>query len=239
MAPIIDVAAYRGAVWAEDGSIFVGAHPNVVRIPPPGGPPETIAEAQQGELFVGSPHPLPGGNAILMIVDHAGGVDRTNIEVVTLADRRRRIIVRGAASPRYIPASRHLVYSRGTTLFAVPFDLAALDLAGSEVPIINDLAHESTTGAGKFDISPSGTLIYRKDRGDVAAPMTLQWFPDGPANGWKLPPGRYVDMRLSPSGTHVALIVNDGRGNDLWLYDSSRDVLLPVTSDGRGVVSPL
>ena len=44
--PIIDVAAYRGAVWAEDGSIFVGAHPNVVRIPPAGGPPETIAEAQ-------------------------------------------------------------------------------------------------------------------------------------------------------------------------------------------------
>ena len=165
---------------------------------------------------------LPGSKAILLAVDSPGRVDRTNIDIVTLADRSRRTLVRGGATPRYVATSTrggHLLYVSGATLFAAPFDLDALDIVGSAVPILNDVAAEISVGSGRFDISRNGTLIYLKARSEVQVPTTVQWLgPDGRATEWPVRPALYGQLRLSPNGRHLALTVADRSGTNLWLY---------------------
>ncbi len=69
-----------------------------------------------------------------------GGFDGANIDVMTLADHRRKTLVRGGLYPRYLP-SGHLLYINRGTLFAVPFDLDTLAVRGAPVPLLVDVAY--------------------------------------------------------------------------------------------------
>jgi serine/threonine-protein kinase len=238
VVPIRDLGrlGWRGSRWADDGSLMLGEFPNVVRISPDGKNSETITEIRPGELWVGSPFVLPGGKAMLVAVDHPGRVDRTNIDVVTLADRNRRTLIHGGASPRYVQTSSsvgHLLYISGATLFAVPFDPITLQMIGNAVPIVNDVAAEGMVGTGKFDLSGTGTLIYIKARRTASVPMALQWLaPSGNAEPLPLSAGLYQQLSLSPNGTLVALTVADSVGTDIWVYDIERDVLSRLSNVG-------
>ncbi|HEX7779085.1 MAG TPA: serine/threonine-protein kinase [Vicinamibacterales bacterium] len=56
------------------------------------------------------------------------------VEVLTLADNRRKIVARGGQSPRYLASSDgtgYLVYVNRSTLFAIRFDLATLETRGT------------------------------------------------------------------------------------------------------------
>jgi hypothetical protein len=71
---------------------------------------------------------------------------RFNIEVLTLADRRRKIVARGGSTARYLPTSSgigHLVYTSNATLFAVPFDLEKLETRGTAIPVLDDMAYNA------------------------------------------------------------------------------------------------
>jgi hypothetical protein len=89
-----------------------------------------VAEVVKGELGFSSPWILPGGKAVLFTRYTAPSADAARIEVLTLADHRRRIVIPGGNSARYLPASNgtssngagNLIYVNKATLFAVPFD---------------------------------------------------------------------------------------------------------------------
>jgi serine/threonine-protein kinase len=133
--PLGDFAGVRGASWGEDGSIIISSQ-KLWRIPASGGPPETVAEPRSDELGLTGPQLLPGDKAILFAADNPGPVDRTTIDVITLADGQRKTLVRGGASPRYLATTNgngHLVYVNGSTLFAIPFDLKTLSTHGTAV----------------------------------------------------------------------------------------------------------
>jgi serine/threonine-protein kinase len=138
-----DISFFNGASWGEDGSIFVSVLPRgLLRMPASGGPPETVVEPGNGDQVLASPRILPGGKAIVFESFHVRDVDRDTIEVLTLADHRRKIVTRGGRSSRYLAASsgaRYLVYVAQTTLFAVPFDLDTLETRGTAVPVLNDV----------------------------------------------------------------------------------------------------
>jgi hypothetical protein len=70
-------------------------------------------------LAFANPQMLPGGKAILFVADPGQGPDKFTIEVLTLADHRRKIVARGGQSPRYLGTSSgagHLVYVNKATL---------------------------------------------------------------------------------------------------------------------------
>ena len=203
-----------GARWGEDGSLFIASRQKLVRIPAGGGLPETVAESRNGELGLVNPEPLPGGKAVLFAADNPGPVDKTTIELVTLPNHERRTLVHGGASPRYLPTadgSGYLVYVNQATLFAIPFDLRTLETQGTAVPVADDVASERVIGTGQFDVSRTGTLVYRRSTGGASALTTLQWVD---ATGRKEPlqarPGAYEDVGVSPDGTRVALTIIDG-----------------------------
>src|SRR5262249_17974642 len=113
VVPLGNVPLVLGASWGKDGAVVggrAGYSGGLVRIAAGGGQSEPLIEVVTGEYGHGSPQVLPGGKAILFVVyrpitpaDFGG-----NVEVLTLADRRTKLLVPGATSPRYLP-SGHLI----------------------------------------------------------------------------------------------------------------------------------
>jgi serine/threonine-protein kinase len=264
VVPLADFSnnGFGGASWGEDGSIIAGdvLGKGLVRIPSGGGPPETVAALANGELGFFFPQILPGGKAILFAAFTAPDEDRNTIEVLTLADRHRKILARGGSFPRYLPTSNgmpggvgHLVYVNKATLFAVPFDLGKLEKLGTAVPVLDDVAFQPGSGFGQFDFSgaPSGhgTLIYRKSSGGaVSGMLTLAWVtptggPNSGSNGKKEPlqlkPGVYQSVSLSPDSKRIALTTQEGGGSDIWVYDPQRDAMSRLTFAGGLNSSPI
>jgi len=170
--PIGNFAASRGVAWGEDNSIFVSAGSRgLMRVAAGGGEPETVARLESGELGLNYPEVMPGGKAIVLTVDMPGPVERNTIEVLTLSDHRRKVLVRGGASARYVrtsPGSGLLVYAVNAAMFAIRFDSDSFETRGTAVPVLDDVAYQSQVGAAQFAVSRTGTLIYRQTSGGAS-----------------------------------------------------------------------
>lgn len=146
--------------------------------------------------------------------------DEAGIAVVSLTDQRKKTLLEHAGMyPRYLP-SGHLVYVTKGTLFAVPFDLDRLEVRGAAM-LLEEIASNSIFGSAQLDFSRNGTLVYRK--GGTEALWTVQWL-DGSGKTVSLgtEPALYMYPRLSPDGSRLALLVNQGATTDLWIYDWQR-----------------
>ena len=239
-----DAAGVRGASWDADGSIVVGTGGQLLRMSAAGAS-ESLAKTGAGELFLLQPQILPGGRAILFTADSPGDVDKTTIQVLTLADGRKKTVIRGGASGRSLATADgagHLVYVNKSTLFAVPFDVTTLETRGAAVPIVDDLASDGLVGLGQFDVSGTGTLIYRRASGRGSGLTTLQWV-DSAGGREPLPaaPANYLHPRDSPDGKRVALTVSGQQGMNVWAYDPQRDAMTRLTfgdENSRPIWSP-
>jgi serine/threonine protein kinase len=180
VVPLADLDVMTGGSWADDGSLVVGSRlpdaTGLVRIPPGGGTPAPLVKLASGELFLTFPQILPGRNAVLIaVVGTPPSIGTTNIDIVSLDDGRRKTLVRGGTSPRYLP-SGHLVYAGGAGMFAVPVDIDRLETRGAAVPILGDAAFDPLTGGAQFDVARNGTLVYRKNFGGAGSTtMLVQW----------------------------------------------------------------
>ena len=65
---------------------------------------------------------LPGGKTILYSVGLGGSWDNARVVAHRLDTGERKVVLNGGTDARYVPTG-HLVYVRGTSLYAVPFDV--------------------------------------------------------------------------------------------------------------------
>src|SRR4029077_16718424 len=165
-----------------------------------------------------------------------GGAANCNIEVVTATDGRRKVLARGGQSPRALLSSSrngHLLWINGSPLFAIPFDPVSLETSGTAVPVLSDVGYHPGTGAGHFEVSRTGTLVYRRSRADAGVRTTMQWVD---ATGKKEPlrstPGAYVNARISPDGKRIVVVIREGGNQDLWVYEPQRDGITRLTFGG-------
>jgi serine/threonine-protein kinase len=222
--------------WGEDGNIIAALGTGVARsrIPSAGGAPTPVTEFAQGEVTHRWPQILPGGKAVLFTANAAtGGFDAGNIEVMSLADHRRKTLVRGGTYGRYLP-SGHLLYVNRGTLFAVPFDLGTLGVRGTPTPLLDDVAYSPVSGGAKFAFSGVGTFVYRSGGASLTDLLTVAWL-DGAGKTQPLlaKPGDYLRPTLSPDGQRLALDMTEGSGSmDIWVYDWPRDTMTRLTFTG-------
>jgi serine/threonine-protein kinase len=231
---------FAGASWGEDGNLIIGSGLNkgLVRVPSNGGAEEVVLELAGDELFHSVPQILPGTKAALIAVyGTPPGVDKANIDVVSFTDRRRKTLVRGATSARYL-MSGHLVYTNRNTMFAMPFDVEALETRGTAVPVLDDVAFDASAGFAQFDVSAGGTLVYRRTQGGINA-MTLRWLDTaGKQTPLAAKAAVYSPPRLSPDGKRVLMVSAEGTGQDVWVYDEQRDAMTRLTFGGGTYVNP-
>jgi serine/threonine-protein kinase len=237
----------RGASWGPDDSIVFAPNPSgpLFRVSAAGGEPQALTTLDEGkkEATHRWPQFLPGGDAILFTshTQSSGGFDGANLEVLVLATGERHIVQRGGSYGRYLP-SGHLVYVNQGALFAVPFDLGKLEVAGSPAPMVQNVSWSEAHGGVQFSFSDTGRLAY------VTGENTLPLYPivwadrDGGTNSLWTEAGSYANPRLSPDGKRLALTVLREGNWDIWVYDIERGVSTRLTfeesTDTEQVWSP-
>jgi Tol biopolymer transport system component len=230
---LCDTQNSNGGSWGEDGNIIASLDNGVLsRIPSAGGAPTPVTELAQGERTQRYPQILPGGKAVLFTSSATGNAwDGASIEVVSLADRRRKTLQRGGTYGRYVPSSNgrdgHLIYVNGGTLFAVRFDLEALAVRGTPSPVLEQVSYSPASGNAQFDFSQKGTLVYRSGSAEGSLP-TVQWMDSaGKMQPLLAKPDAYQSARLSPDGQRLAISTTG-----LWVYEWQRDTTTRLTFGG-------
>jgi serine/threonine-protein kinase len=239
VVPLCPIGTGKGGTWGEDGFIIAAFTSGGVlsRIPEGGGSPVPVTELAPGEVTHRWPQVIPGGKAVVYTANTgAAGFDTANIKVRSLIDGRTKTIQQGGTYGRVVQSSKEhafLLYIRGNALFAAPFDIGRLEVAGNAVQVL-DVSGASASGAVEMDISSEGTLVYRALTGGGL--MTLQWMD---AAGKLAPliskPAVYGRPSVSPQGDRIAVEVYDSSGSDIYVYDPRRNNMSHLTFGGSNV----
>jgi serine/threonine protein kinase len=214
----------QGAAWAEDGTIiFAGTRTGLFRVAAAGGNPVvlTTPDEQNGE-FHSRPEILPGNRAALF---NAGG----RIEVVSFDSGERRVLTEGT-SPHFSPTG-HVIFARGSSVWAVPFDVAVLEVSGEPRFVLDGVEN---MGSAQYALSTAGTLAYLPIgtlRGDATRNAKLIIVDrQGRTTPLAYDEGRYQVPRLAPDG-HRLVVYGD---TDFWLLEIDRPARRRLTfMDGR------
>lgn len=231
-APVVLCSAQNpwGASWTTDNTILYGQGPQGIwRVSGDGGKPEHLVKVD-GAQIAAAPQLLPGGRAILFSLSTLTDPETRQVVVQSLDTGVRRVVVDAGTDGRYVPTG-HLVYVLGGTLLAVPFDAAALTVQGGPVPLVDDVGMSTDGVMAYFAVSNDGTLAYVP--GDAAGGQTnrtLVWVDrQGRETAIKgMPSRRYSQIRLSPDGTRIALVIQE-ENNDIWIWDLARETRLRLT----------
>jgi serine/threonine-protein kinase len=235
-APVVlaNAPAPRGGAWMNDGSIIAALSlTGVYRIPAGGGTVQPLIQATDPGAFSQRwPQALPGGKAIMYTSGAPGGFADANLDVLTLSTGQRKTVLRGGYFGRYLPGG-YLVYIHQGTLSGVGFDLDRLQVRGTPVPVLDDVASDPTSAAAQFDFSQTGAFVYLTGSGTIQN-RRLAWL-DSAGDVQPLPaaPGPYLTPRLSPDGSRVALMGSAAAPQDLWVYDWQRDRMTRLTFSGH------
>ena len=174
---LCNAANGRGGSWGEDGNI-IAALSDTCRLVADSfrrrsaNAGDRLAERRAHPPLAASPA-AEARPCCSRLHTATNGFDGANIEVMSLADHRRKTLVRGGTFGRYLP-SGHLVYVNRGTLFAVPFDVDRLEVHGTPAPVLDQVGYNAATGSAQLDFSQTGTLIYRSG-GAGGGLLTVAW----------------------------------------------------------------
>src|SRR5205823_5378367 len=139
-----------------------------------------------------------------------------SLRMLTFSDGKVKTIVENSGCGRYL-AGGYLVYSQRATLFAAPMDPDRLKLTGPAVPLVDGGSNAGEFDAGQFDVSNSGTLVYRSDSAGTS--FLVSWlYPSGKTESL-FPKDSYSTPHLSPDGSRLAIPLIKAGEQRLWVYD--------------------
>jgi Tol biopolymer transport system component len=233
-----------GASWGSDDTILYGQPEGVMRVSANGGTPELLVPTEASEQVHG-PQMLPGGEWVLFTLTSAGGGtrwDEAQIVVQSLESDERKVLWEGGSDARYVPTG-HLVYALEDVLFALPFDLASLEVSGGPVPIVEGIRRSSNpstnTATAHYGFSDRGALIYVAGAGTGGVSRSLVVVDaEGDAVPLTDELRDYFRLRLSPDGRRVAVEVTAAGGTHIWIVDTETGIGSQLTFEGSSYQFP-
>ena len=237
---LCDVNAPFGASWGLDDTIVYGQPEGIMRVSSNGGAPELVIPTEAPEQAHG-PQMLPGGEWVLFTLTSAGGAtrwDEAQIVVQSLESGERRVLWEGGSDARYV-STGHLIYALEDVLFALPFDLASLEVSGGPVPIVEGVRRANNpagnTATANYGFSDRGTLIYIPGTGAMSQMRVLTLVDrNGLVERLNAPPKEYLSPRLSPDGQTLVVQSIEDSGDFIWVYDLTEDTAIrQLTFEGN------
>jgi serine/threonine protein kinase/WD40 repeat protein len=225
-------AVWGGLSWGEDVIVFGTVGSGVWQVPVNGGEPQpmTTLDSEKDETRHGDPFLLPGGQGLLFTSVTSGFVSpdvndldmASTIWLLSLTTGERRELTKGSR-PKYA-SSGHIVFQRGTSLFALLFNADRLQEVGAPIPLAEKVRIQLFTGLADFSISDTGSFVYLPAQEEFG--NKLLWVNRmGEVELLAETQGFVEDTRLSPDNTRLAVTVDD----NVWVYNIGRRILTPVT----------
>jgi serine/threonine protein kinase len=248
---LADAASGRGGSWNRDGVILFtpNAQSPVYRVSSSGGAtvPVTSLGTGRGEYQHVWPTFLPDGRHFF----YSGfvGADATPEENMgfylgSLDSKEVKLLHSGRGNVAYAPSSNqsrgHLLFMRGSTLLARPFDAGRLEFTGEAAPVAENVLYFGAQGSGTFSASENGLLAYQT--GAQGDPSRLEWFDrTGRLTESVGSVAAHTHPRISRDGRRVVSALLDGQTAllDLWLYDLPRRVSTRFTFEPAVNVFPV
>jgi Tol biopolymer transport system component len=218
----------RGGTWSPDGTILLSPsfQGPLFRIPATGGglTQVTVLDAARKEQTHRWPSFLPDGRHFLYYSSAGAGQEPGEILVGSL-DRMPPVRLLQSSSLALFARTGHLLFGRGKTLFAQPFDPNRLRLSGRPVSVAEQVSSYGViSGLRVFSASHTGVLVYCTGS---TRDSRLVWLDrSGREIGAIGAAGNYSAPRLSPDGTRLAAVRTDpdATTGDIWLTDFGRNV---------------
>ena len=223
--------AFNGATSSKEGVILFGSSQlgaPVFRLPAAGvlwclsrlWPRETVAHR--------FPQFLPDGRQFLYLrispdPDKMGvyvgsidaGPDAQSHNRVLATNRQAYYARRAGGGPG------HLIFLRGGTLMAQPFDPDRLTLNGEAVSIAEGVESYEGQSYGMFSVSDSGSLAYRSG---VGQKLSVTWLDQkGRLERVLGDPGEYANPAVSPDASRIAVARGKAGARDIWIVDAARN----------------
>jgi len=240
-----------GAVpaWLDDGSlVFTRQDLSIGRVSEAGGSstiawqvPDSLAGSGGGFFMA----PLPGARGVIftLCTNLCAG---SSLWVLDLKSGKAKQLFPDARRGWYLPTG-HIAYVRSDGgMFAAPFDLKSLDVGGTPVPILENVSLLFGI-IPSLSFSQSGTLVMQVgsggaqrgihemvwvDRTGRETPVDSSWsFRHALSNnnaGWA----------LSPDGKRLAIALNTGSGDDIWIKELPTGPLMKITQDSTSEERP-
>jgi eukaryotic-like serine/threonine-protein kinase len=228
---LCDATIGRGGAWSKDGVIVFSPGPSngLLRVSAQGGTPEpaTKMDASQGENSHRWPFFLPDGKHFLYWARYSHGIQTHTVYVGTVGSLDAQPLMKSELAAIYVPG--YLLFLRGQTLMAQPFDAERLATTGASRPIAENVLVNTTTNRPIFTASENGTLVYQT--GTDQGGWRLLWFTrDGKPAGTLADTDHYFDPAIAPDGTRVAAMLSNGQGmGDIWIFDLRRNTKTRLT----------
>jgi eukaryotic-like serine/threonine-protein kinase len=232
LCPTLDSIGYSGT-WGRDGRILfasLSAGSSIMAVSSSGGTPvdERKVDPSQGEQRLQFPHFLPDRREYLYLARDIK--NSTGRLILASPGQTPREVMPVDSNVQYVDPG-FLMFVRDGTLLAQRFDATAGRVSGDPIAVADPVNYFSSTANAHFSASRGGVVAYQS-HSDVAH---LAWFDRaGTATViTTMPPGGYLDLRLSADGREVLLPrAQRGTGTfDLWRLNLTRGVDERLTSD--------
>ena len=222
---ICDSFGGRGGSWSKDGVIVFTPSSNqpLLRVPATGGTPEAASklDVATGENSHRFPFFLPDGKHFIYWSRTSRVGQSPVLYVGELGSLQGKMLMKSDSMSSY--ASGRLLFLRGQTLMAQPFDMNKVELSGEPQAVAERIAINGASVRAMFSASETGRLIYQT--GEASAGWTLVWRDrEGKQTEAVAKAERYLTPALSPDGTRLAVTEFAGyQGvSDIWIFDLTR-----------------
>jgi serine/threonine-protein kinase len=238
----------RGIGWGDDGFIYLGDRDGLARVPEAGGDLEELrvagADRPLGEA--NWPEPIPGSPWVLFQAARDGA---SRIWAHHTGTGEQHTVVEGTFA-RFLPPDRLLVVTPGASLLAGRFDVGSATV-GDMIPVA-DGVRVNPAGYADLEASHDGRLVYIGgsavgDEVDEAVWMDREGRMTPVDSNWRFASSGNSGWALSPDGDRLAIKLNSGGQQDIWVRDLRNRTLQRVsfeptddirprwTPDGRGI----
>jgi hypothetical protein len=233
---ICDAPNGRGGAWSEREMILFApeALSELWCVPATGGVPAQITHfgQSQGATSHRLPIFLPDGRRFLFWAGNpmATNAPNTGVFLGALDSSEAKFLLQADSNALYAPPG-YLLFLRGETLMAQPFDAGSLKLKGDAFPVAEHVSSPVWLNASLFTVSRTGLLAYQTAQGGSSQFLWVD------ARGNKLgtvgEPGDQDCPALSPDGARLAYALQDPQSKnvDIWVMDLTRGVRTRFTFD--------
>lgn len=231
------------AVWLDDGTILfqTPGGSSIVRVPEGGGLPTEVAVAgpsrrsEDGkQLLLGfqTLRDVPGADYVVAGVWDGTTTEDYALVSVSLTDGAVRPLMQDGVDP-YFVAPGHLLFLRGSSILAVPFDAGAGKVTGEPEQVLEGVISTKWSDEAMFAASTSGTIAYIPGGRQGPGRRLIRVDSMGKSEPLMDAADAIVGgLRVSPNGEDI-LVTTLRRNIDLWSFNIARRSFTLVNNIGE------